>query len=544
MLTVFKALAISALAWLIMVSAFLVFGISHGSASPLPEKQGTGDRGTLVALGDSYISGEGAEVFEVGTDVPGVNQCRRAPTAYPRAVADALDLNLVFAACSGAETFNVGFGVDVPETPEATKWPGEPLQRSVLEQDPDARVVLLSIGGNDALFAEIIAYCMGIGESCVALAQDWFDNLTAVMQPRLRSVYAAVRAAAPSAIVYVVGYPTPFDSSLQECPRVGLTSSEVQFLRRFTDRLNGEIFLAAETQGFTVVLPGEEFSRRAVCGDDTAAPALREWHLQWPPTFPQHPMHVVLGSFHPTPAGHALLAQQLVAQLQEDVRELPPPPPIPDGPAGPPPNPSQEAGSPPAPVDPEGPPDVLPPDPPPNLADGIGPSADPEGPPDVLPPDLPPILADGIVPPGLPIDLGDNNPCAPQAKTQSYASLTTSTYLLTGVQPGSTVCMRREFEAWETVKADADGEALLDFGRTPTAGIQGWRSVIMLDSSGTWRSLYLGPAETAPPPELAPWRAWLISPTALALISGTGLLSLGIFAVAWALLRRASQRRS
>ena len=59
MLTVLKALAISALAWLIMVSAFLAFGISHGSASPLPEKEGTGDRGTLVALGDSYISGDG-----------------------------------------------------------------------------------------------------------------------------------------------------------------------------------------------------------------------------------------------------------------------------------------------------------------------------------------------------------------------------------------------------------------------------------------------------------------------------------------------------
>ena len=50
---------------------------------PLPEalEPGEGQR-VLVALGDSYMSGEGADTYYEGTDTGGENQCRRAPTAW------------------------------------------------------------------------------------------------------------------------------------------------------------------------------------------------------------------------------------------------------------------------------------------------------------------------------------------------------------------------------------------------------------------------------------------------------------------------------
>ena len=58
--------------------------------------------GTIVALGDSYASGEGARLFFPGTDVTGGNNCRRSSNGYAYRGAQALGQRLVFLACSGA----------------------------------------------------------------------------------------------------------------------------------------------------------------------------------------------------------------------------------------------------------------------------------------------------------------------------------------------------------------------------------------------------------------------------------------------------------
>jgi hypothetical protein len=67
----------------------------------------------IVALGDSYISGEGAEHYFEGTDETGEerNLCHRAPSAYPYLIADELGASLTFTACSGARIADVT-GVD------------------------------------------------------------------------------------------------------------------------------------------------------------------------------------------------------------------------------------------------------------------------------------------------------------------------------------------------------------------------------------------------------------------------------------------------
>src|SRR5687767_11706325 len=50
----------------------------------------------IVALGDSYISGEGALSYFPGTDEPPKNQCHRAASAHPYLVAKQLGASLTF----------------------------------------------------------------------------------------------------------------------------------------------------------------------------------------------------------------------------------------------------------------------------------------------------------------------------------------------------------------------------------------------------------------------------------------------------------------
>jgi hypothetical protein len=61
----------------------------------------------IVAIGDSYMSGEGAARYFHGTDDPRTNRCHRAASAYPYLVADEIGASLIFAACSGARTYHI-----------------------------------------------------------------------------------------------------------------------------------------------------------------------------------------------------------------------------------------------------------------------------------------------------------------------------------------------------------------------------------------------------------------------------------------------------
>ncbi len=160
----------------------------------------------IVALGDSYISGEGASQFFAGTDSPGTNVCRRAPSAYPNQIAISLHASLVFAACSGATTDDILARAQEP-TVDPYISGGEP-QIQVLSRNQQANIVLLSIGGNDAGFGSIAANCTVRGD-CRRNAAFWMQSLDSYVYPRLVRTFDAVRSAAPSAQVFVMTYPAP-----------------------------------------------------------------------------------------------------------------------------------------------------------------------------------------------------------------------------------------------------------------------------------------------------------------------------------------------
>ena len=64
----------------LIIAGLAVMGFTPGDAGPQPEVGAK--KHVLVAIGDSYMSGEGADTYFEGTDIGGENQCRRAPTAW------------------------------------------------------------------------------------------------------------------------------------------------------------------------------------------------------------------------------------------------------------------------------------------------------------------------------------------------------------------------------------------------------------------------------------------------------------------------------
>jgi lysophospholipase L1-like esterase len=148
---------------------------------------------TVVAVGDSYASGEGA----IGSGWLNA-ACHRSALAGPQDAAARLNAlrstSFTSFACSGAAT-------------SALLGPGGQL--SML---PSGRIdaLTISIGGNDIGFAGIVTTCVltppSIGPDCTAADASVTSSLAA-LTPRLASVFASVPANVTN--VFVTEYPDP-----------------------------------------------------------------------------------------------------------------------------------------------------------------------------------------------------------------------------------------------------------------------------------------------------------------------------------------------
>jgi lysophospholipase L1-like esterase len=222
---------------------------------------------SYVALGDSYSSGTGTRSYvDDGTD------CLRSTYAYPSLVAAARGYALNFRACSGAT---------IPDVSSA--------QLGALSRK--TRYVTISVGGNDAGFADVLTECAtpwwaGDCHGAIDQAQAFITNQ---LPGRLDTLYAAIRSRAPYATVVVVGYPRIFMG--EDCNAGTWFSPEEQSrLNATADLLNSRTATAAAARGFSFANPTSRFVGHAVCDDP-------EWinGLSYP----------VVESYHPNRAGHA-----------------------------------------------------------------------------------------------------------------------------------------------------------------------------------------------------------------------------------------------
>jgi lysophospholipase L1-like esterase len=207
----------------------------------------------LVALGDSYMSGEGASVYYQGTDEGGGDTCRRSPTAWAAMAGQQRPFDgLAFLACSGARTANVR--ADPASVPPPRAQKGEPGTQLAQYQDLKKRtpfapsLVVLSIGGNDAGFSTIGLMCLAPGD-CNTRSSLWTGGLDQA-ERLLRGTYAEVRAVFPTTPVVVMGYPNPIDNRVSRCGQVALSIRERNFIQDFVQRLNARVQKAAADYGF------------------------------------------------------------------------------------------------------------------------------------------------------------------------------------------------------------------------------------------------------------------------------------------------------
>jgi lysophospholipase L1-like esterase len=197
-----------------------------------------------VALGDSYSSGVGTRSY-----ISDGSSCQRSTYAYPSLVAQQKGYALTFKACSGARI------------PDVTSNQLGALSTAT-------RYVTLSVGGNDAGFSSVLTEC----------AQPWWssncgraiDNAQAYIKNTLpgalSTLYASIRAKAPTARVVIVGYPRLFNG--EDCNAGTFFSpAEESRLNQTADLLNSKLAAAASARGFSFANPTSRFVGHAVCDD-------------------------------------------------------------------------------------------------------------------------------------------------------------------------------------------------------------------------------------------------------------------------------------
>jgi len=326
------------------LSAFVAIALaqSHVTRSPdeAPLDPNPSSSFRIVALGDSYISGEGADRYFPGTDEPGRgrrNLCHRASSAYPYLVAEELDASLHFYACSGATIADVVQHPQYPHSP--LEVAGGRKQLDMLKDDePD--LVLLSIGGNDSGFAEIGIDCALPGlPDCRRAASFWLHRLDTNVYPQLVRTFRRVRRAAGGAPVFAFTYPNPLGQEF--CKELaGLDEAEMAFVREvFAPRLNELVKSAAALARIRLIdlegaLAGYRFCEKTIGHTAVNFVALERTGGSRIARLSD----LGRGSLHPNPLGHTLLEAAALPGLRAaEEGDLPPLPPVPPADQRPPP---------------------------------------------------------------------------------------------------------------------------------------------------------------------------------------------------------------
>ncbi|TXS51222.1 SGNH/GDSL hydrolase family protein [Streptomyces sp. t39] len=220
-----------------------------------------------VALGDSYSSGVGAGSYDSAS-----GDCKRSTRAYPKLWAAAnAPSSFAFTACSGARTNDVTAN-----------------QLGPLSSATD--LVSVTIGGNDAGFADVMTTCVLQSESTcvnrVAQAKAYVDS---TLPARLDSVYSAIRAKAPAARVVVLGYPRFYQ--LNGNCIAGLSEGERAAINGASDHLNAAVAKRAAQHGYTFGSVVGTFTGHEICSGSSWLHSLNWLNIG--------------DSYHPTAAGQS-----------------------------------------------------------------------------------------------------------------------------------------------------------------------------------------------------------------------------------------------
>ncbi|GAA3369466.1 SGNH family lipase [Streptomyces sannanensis] len=220
-----------------------------------------------VAIGDSYSSGVGAGSYDSAS-----GSCKRSTRAYAVLWKNAnAPASFAFTACSGART-------------------GDVIANQLGPLNSSTDLVSLTVGGNDASFADVMTTCVLNSEATclqrVAQANAYIDS---TLPGNLDRVYNAVRAKAPAARVVVLGYPRLY--KLNGTCIAGLSETERSALNSTANRLNSVTAKRAADHGFTYGDVTTTFTNHEICSGDSWLHSVNLLNMS--------------DSYHPTAAGQS-----------------------------------------------------------------------------------------------------------------------------------------------------------------------------------------------------------------------------------------------
>lgn len=225
-------------------------GADAGATVPPPS--------TYVALGSSYAAGPGITPI---TD----RRCLRSGSDYPHQIAKARHLRLVDVTCSGATT------TDILTRGQRQPWSAGAAKPQINAVTPDARLVTVTIGGNDLDYiAQMTTESCGnvltralpppgrnvvdagtkkacpakLGKRHAVVGQAQFDHT----RDSIIRVVQAIRERAPHARIVLVNYLPVLDQKATTCATVPLHREQaIAALRIFNGLLAATTAAAAET---------------------------------------------------------------------------------------------------------------------------------------------------------------------------------------------------------------------------------------------------------------------------------------------------------
>jgi lysophospholipase L1-like esterase len=249
--------SVPALAALVLAFVFALMGMGSPANAAGP---------AYVALGDSYSAGNGAGNYDSSS-----GDCHRSFSAYPYLWKNAhAPASFVDNACSGAVTTDV-------------------TNSQMGGLNSSTGLVSITIGGNDAGFADVMTTCVtGSDSTCVNRVNQAESYAQNVLPARLDATYNAIRSHAPNAHVVVLGYPHMYKLNTF-C--VGLSDTKHRKINEAADVIDNVIAARAAAHGFSFGDVRSTFSGHELCsGDDYLHDVV--FSPSWE-------------SYHPTALGHS-----------------------------------------------------------------------------------------------------------------------------------------------------------------------------------------------------------------------------------------------
>ncbi|MFJ5547415.1 NocE [Streptomyces sp. NPDC093225] len=331
---------------------------------PLPGKP----KHQIVAMGDSFSSGEGASVsggsdyyretnFMDPADKSTRDACHRSKKAWSRqatlpgmsssigTMADAYDTSMDFhlIACSGARTYQVLGAADGG----GRQGYGEVAQLDAGYLDQNTNLVTISIGGNDTRFTDVFIECLAFAIECynsrikevdamgnqlpndTAMLGDYLpDRMKNVVRPAIVKVLKSIQAKAPNARIILMGYPPLLENGAYCIP--GIQPNEAMWLNTVGDDLLKEMGNAVnDARNFGVNAwfsnPKDEFAGKAICGNPESVHGIVMDVVESDDqAISDGSLNGRIGnsaqSFHPKIAGARLYADSLEQTLRDDLR--------------------------------------------------------------------------------------------------------------------------------------------------------------------------------------------------------------------------------